>query len=288
MKIFTKNKTVLALTMALATIGALNNAIAQESVNGEKNVINISNNSKSTNIVHIGTPVVSAPLKGFSKLPLISVLHQITPNGWVVKKNRNSVGDLDLQQIVSWEGGSNWYETLNKIAAEKNLEATINWNTKEIILSVLTPIKIEKSVVTITPISKKGVFELDTEITKGGSQQLLPTKVATKPIASVVVPPPIVVWKIKSGMSLKANVIEMAKIANYTVEWMGKDYPVDDSRILSGDFDGEVGPIKQLSIDYGVTSRVEQPLSFVFYQNNKLVVEDYKFEQSGATQHIHQ
>ncbi|MBA4242229.1 MAG: hypothetical protein C0448_16025, partial [Sphingobacteriaceae bacterium] len=72
--------------------------------------------------------------------------------------------------------------------------------------------------------------------------------------------------------------------AGYELVWMGEDYPVQ-KRVLSGEFEANDGPIKQLSEDYGPNSRVEKPLTFTFYKKT-LVVENLKYEQRGAAQYI--
>ncbi len=91
-------------------------------------------------------------------------------------------------------------------------------------------------------------------------------------------------WSLDSDKSLKQNVISWASQAGYKVEWIGEDYNVDRSMTIFGEFDGEDGPIRQLSVDYGPDSRLQKPLSFVFYQNKVLVVEDMKYEQQGFPQ----
>lgn len=92
-------------------------------------------------------------------------------------------------------------------------------------------------------------------------------------------------YKLVGTKSLKENVAIWAAKAGYRLVWSGEDYPVVDSQIVAGLFDADDGPIQSLSVDYGQDSRVQKPLSFVFYKNKTLVVEDVQFEQSGFPQY---
>lgn len=256
-------------------------------------------------------PSNKKPLKGFAKdLPLITVMKQITPNGWIVKKSDTEGSKIDIQKPVSWEGGSNWVETLNAIAKTSHINALVNWNEKIITISNAT---------TIAPKAKKSVFELETttentsakvtDIAVGASELPLAesttvkttvkttTVVKTLPAikAPVVVVAPVTpvikhvavqkTWDLNSTKSLKENVISWGEKAGYRVVWTGDDYGVVDAKILAGEFDSENGPIKQLSEDYGPESRAQNPLSFQFYQNKTLVVENIMYEQSGFSQY---
>lgn len=69
-------------------------------------------------VTQIGTPTtLGKELKGFAnELPLIIVMKQITPNGWIVRKNDSEENPLNTKKLVSWAGGENWITTLEKIA----------------------------------------------------------------------------------------------------------------------------------------------------------------------------
>lgn len=322
MKTFNKNK--IALTLAITFMsGLLNTAFANENTVEDKNVLIKENGSKG-GLVEIGTPISSAPLKGFAKsLPLITVLQQIVPNGWVVKKNDSKGKKFETNRIVSWDGGQDWVSTLKKVSIDNNFNIIINWNKKEVILFetlVSVPVMNKEIAMTITTPKKNSVFELEAEpITwiAGNSQQTIVKETIikeTKVKANVVhnplnnpvnnkvvtpvmnsqisVPLPAIkvplksTWVFDSKLSLKQNVIKLAEMAGYKVDWRGEDYPVDEERVLTGMFDGEDGPIKQLSVDYGPSSRVEQPLSFIFFQNHYLIVENWRFEQAGSPQYL--
>lgn len=251
----------------------------------------------------------TSPLKGFAtNLPLVEVLKQITPNGWVVKKNDTADNRIDINKAVSWTGGSAWNITLENVVTQANTNAVIDWTKKEVTLIALSkPVKTTtvKTVTTkdeITTVKAKeneavSVFELEgndpktVEIVSGESNyknipvvnnNQVEEKVETtfeekQQLAQQE-------WHLDSSKSLKENVKSWGEQAGYKVEWLGEDYPVDRSMMIYGEFDGEEGPIRQLSEDYGPDSRLQKPLSFVFYQNKVLVVEDLKYEQQGFPQ----
>lgn len=232
-------------------------------------------------LVQVGVPnegaVQDVALKGFAnELPLITVMKQITPNGWIVKKNDTPENKLDVQKPVSWQGGKNWIDTLKDVSSRYSLDILVNWNEKTITVS-------NSKVVMVPKVENKvAIFELEGTVTKdmtvGASEQ--------KAEAPVVVTPVVVkeTWELASGKSLKENVQLWAKKAGYRLVWLGEDYPIEDTRVLEGQFDSENGPIKQLSVDYGPDSRAQNPLSFQFYQNRTLVVENWMFEQTGYPQ----
>lgn len=315
MKKQTFGKTALSLAVAIS-VGSLasqamaqNNALAQNELISEKII------TTKGSLVEVGNPQTAPNLKGFAKdLPLIAVLKQITPNEWVVKKAKGK--NLDLQKQVSWNGGKNWVETLREVVETNKIEAVVNWDKKEVVLSQLevkAPVQVfTKPQETVSPVKLKesvGVFELSNDVVaEGNSGQNEETKketvvtVETKEITKVkeevvaepvkVVPEvPVVVaqsWGFQGIDNLKEVVESWGKKAGYKVVYTGENYPIDkeDPRVFGGEFDGEDGPIKQLSVDYGPQSRVQKPLSFIFFQNRTLLVEDLKYEQSAYPQYI--
>ena len=239
---------------------------------------NISHESRFTEgvLIQMGSPSgVIEPLKGFAKdLPLVAVMRQITPNGWIVKKSDNDDNKLNTEMLVSWQGGSNWVETLGTLVRNYPFNASLNWDKKEITLMA-----VDNKVVAKTMIFELEKNHVTKDITSGASEQVKPVAI----VAPVIIP--VASWTLDSKLSLKGNVTAWATKSGYRVVWLGEDYPLDDSRVLSGNFDNEDGPIKQLAYDYGPKSRVQHPLSFQFFQNYTLVVENWKFEQVGFPQY---
>lgn len=321
-------KKTLLTTLPIVSIVFGGNALAQQFIlsGTELPPVQTSSNSIVANpasvgkLSNIGEPRGNlTPLKGFARdLPLLTVLKQITPSGWKVKKNDTPDRPLNVQQLVSWNGGQSWVNTLSELSQRYNFNTFVNWNTQEITLSPTVPVVIRKDEVRALPVQasnnltpqNNGVFELGSSMpapsaakvdrvevgSVGASlpppgQAMQPTQV----IAPVVVgnvepisvaPPPSISWTLSSTKSLKENVMEWGEKAGYKVVWNGEDYPVDQNRSLSGEFDSENGPIRQLSLDYGPESRVQQPLAFQFFQNKTLVIEDFKFEQQGFPQYV--
>lgn len=318
MKKQTFGKTALSLAVAISVGGLASQAMAQNNALAQNELVTEKITTVKGSLVEVGNSQSSPNLKGFAKdLPLIAVLKQITPNEWVVKKAKGK--NLDLQKQVSWTGGKNWVDTLREVVESNKIEAVVNWDKKEVVLAqieVKTPVQVfTKPQTTVAPVKTKesvGVFELSNDVVaEGNSGQISEIKketvvtVETKEIKQVtqvkeevvaepvkVIPAvPVVVaksWGFQGIDNLKEVVEAWGKKAGYKVVYTGENYPIDkeDPRVFGGEFDGEDGPIKQLSIDYGPQSRVQKPLSFIFFQNRTLLVEDLKYEQSAYPQYI--
>lgn len=310
MKKQTFRKTALSLAIAFSVGGLATQAIAQDSAVTKNGLVTETTSRVNGSLVEVGTPQNSVNLKGFAKgLPLIAVLKQITPNDWVVKKAKGRT--LDLQKPVSWTGGKSWVETLREVSENSGIEALVNWDKKEVVLAQneikSTTNLIEKSDTQVNVVTKNtptvGVFELASEVvTEGNSGQKemienkeiktvvvqVETPITPIPVVQVVAPIVEKSWSFEGKDNLKEVVESWGKKAGYKIVYTGENYPLDkeDARILTGEFEDEDGPIKQLSEDYGPDSRVKKPLSFIFYQNGRLVVEDLRYEQSGYPQYI--
>lgn len=141
-------------------------------------------------------------------------------------------------------------------------------------------------------VKKENVVKVETKEIKEVTKEVTKVKeeVVAEPV-KVVPPAPVVIaksWGFQGLDNLKEVVEAWGKKAGYKVVYTGENYPIDkeDPRVFGGEFDGEDGPIKQLSIDYGPQSRVQKPLSFIFFQNRTLVVENLRYEQSAYPQYI--
>lgn len=259
-------KKIISTTIAISAILFSVNTFSQTN----ENVLIGNPNTGKGNVVQIGVPSgMGNQLKGFAKdMHLIDVLKQLVPTGWVVKKVDGDA-PLDTQMVVSWKGGKNWVETLASLSENYELYMAINWNKREIKISNQT-LESENNIVNNGGFINSGnVFELEGSANLKGSRGF---NFGGSPANYVFV--------MDSKLSLKENVEKWGKSAGYSVVWSGEDYLVED-RVLSGDFANEEGPVKQLSVDYGPKSKVRVPLSFQFFENNTLVVENHTFEQSG-------
>lgn len=261
-----------------------------------------------------GTPSGNLPLlKGFAKdLPLITVMRQVTPSGWKVKKDDSSENPLNVNTMISWQGGKNWVDTLESIAVENDLNIKLDWDSKELVLSPLSreaklarlkrhQMMVEerlsqerKETIPVfegnAPQESKIILQdIPPSVASFQMEEVTPAKinsvVAAQPMEADV--PALPRWEKVSGLSLRENIEKWALKVGYKVVWLGEDYPIDDSTSYVGNFESDTGPIRQLADDYGPKSRVQQPLSFQFYQNQTLVVENWKFEQGGFPQYVH-
>lgn len=328
MKKYIFSKTAISLAIAFSVCGLVSESMAQGMSMAERA-------NKNGSLVEVGKAKNLSNLKGFAKdLPLITVLKQITPNEWVVKKSKGK--EIDLQKSVSWSGGKNWVETLKEVAVNNNIDVLVNWDKKEVFLADVVLNELGEKVVQEQPVVAQytktkvstvkttqsvGVFELSEVVTEGNSGQVENNVAEVTQVVQIQpevtqeiqqfqqveqsqpapevqqvqivqqVEPPVMrvkTWGFQGLDNLKEAVESWGTQAGYKVVYTGENYPIDtlDTRILTGDFDAENGPIKQLSVDYGPTSRVKKPLSFIFFQNRTLLVEDLRFEQAGYPQYI--
>ena len=276
------SKAIGMLSLAIiATIGVQNQAFADSANRVTKEQVISFNQGK---LMEVGSPSKNgfnnAPLKGFANdLPLLNVMKQITPNGWIVKKHDSEGSRLDTNKLVSWEGGKNWLETLTDISQNYGVDVVVDWTEKTIILSnakEYAPGKVKNTPVMGKP--RQSVFELEDlqDVAVGMSEQGSFNNMRHQGFNGG--------WQLVPGKTLKENLEVWAQRAGYRLVWLADDYKIDESRGFQGEFDSDLGPVRQLSIDYGVNSRVENPLSFQFFQNRTLVVENVSYEQVGFPQ----
>ncbi|MBB4861406.1 hypothetical protein HNP46_000217 [Pseudomonas nitritireducens] len=91
------------------------------------------------------------------------------------------------------------------------------------------------------------------------------------------------VWTLKSGVSLRENLVEWGRIAKWDVHFVGTDinYPVDHAATLVGQFEGKGGVVDRLMM---ATQAREVPLKAVFYKGNRVVViKEDGFKPTDAT-----
>lgn len=336
-----KNKLGLKVTTVMIAGLASSFAIAQnQDVKLSPSLVSVSKGVSGKTDVSLSQGVVayvgSQPsdlknISGYGKdMPLITVLKQITPAGWVVKKD-NSAGSINLDKSVSWKGGSTWNNVLANVCAESNVNAIVDWDKKSITLSNATAkVTTKKSVFELegsSPQSNKIVEEVvvketikpivetkkptevketivvketpntdiivdqkieEIKVVQPSGKTKVEEKIETKVVEIKQEPqikePQTYTYQLNGTKSLKENVAIWAAKAGYKLVWTGEDYPVSDGQMVAGAFDADNGPIESLSVDYGLESRAQVPLSFVFYKNKTLVVENVKYEQSGFPQ----
>ena len=169
-------------------------------------------------IVEIGFAKESSkPLKGFATgLPLVEVLKQITPNGWMVKKNDTAQNRIDINKLVSWTGGSAWNITLEGVVRQAGTNAIIDWDKKEVTLIAVPTVTTKTITVTEKETTKShykdggvSVFELEgtkTETVANGESNYKNMQSVDNKEKELVTQS----WSLDSDKSLKQNVISWA------------------------------------------------------------------------------
>lgn len=194
----------------------------------------------------IGAPSGPQPVvRGMAKdVSLITALKQIVPPGWRAKR----AGGLDVNQMVSWKGtGKPWVDVLQDIAAANRFNALVDWVKQE---------------VTVAPVSLQSARD-----------GLRPAGV----VSPAVAPMGPKVWTLNTSMTLRENIEAWAKESGWSVSWAAVDYPVTSKVSLIGAIDDPVaGPLTQLAKAY---ETAEQPLTFTFYTNKVVRVENATYKQ---------
>ena len=197
-------------------------------------------------LAQVGSPSGPQPVvRGMAKdITLLTAMKQIVPPGWKAKR----AGGLDVTQLVSWRaGGRPWVEVLHEVAVNNGFNAMVDWVRKEI---------------TVAPAT------------------FVPTGDGMRPSAVVgeaVVTPSQKVWNLNTTLTLRENVEEWAKEVGWSVSWAAVDYPVTTKVSLTGMLDDSTaGPLVQIAKAY---ETAEQPITFTFYTNKVIRVENASFKQ---------
>lgn len=197
-------------------------------------------------LAQMGAPSGPQPIvRGMAKdIPLLTAMKQIVPVGWKAKR----AGGLDVAQLVSWRaGGKTWVEVLHDVAVSNGFNAMVDWSKQEI---------------TVAPAT------------------FVPTGDGMRPssiLGAAVVQPSQKVWNLNTSLTLRENVEAWAKEAGWSVSWAAVDYPVTTKVSLTGVLDDPTaGPLVQLAKAY---ETAEQPLTFTFYTNKVVRVENASFKQ---------
>lgn len=228
------------------------------------------------NVIEIGEATKSyAPLTGFGKsLPLVTVLNQVVPGGWKVKKGGDKT--IDIKQNISWNSGSSWVEVLKDISKNHNISFVIDWKSNTVFVSNSIAPSTESVKVNNINKNSNGVFELDS-VEETTEMKTVSTSTVDKQVNQKT-------WNLIVGKSLKENIEQWFEGTQYTLEWNAVNYEVkkENKEPYVGELDSENGPIAQLAKDYGFDSNAKIPLSFQFWANNTLVVENLNFKQSES------
>lgn len=250
-----KNKYVSGLVaLAAAACCGLTQAafLVEDAATGVQNMAPVAVQRSNAGLTHLGEPA-SAPqmARGLARdVPLVTALKQIVPEGWRAKR----AGNLDVNRLVSWRAqGRSWPDVLHELAANNNFNALVDWNKQE---------------VTVAP----------AEFTASSAEGFRSSG-ATAPTA-----PAARSWDLTPTLTLRENVEAWAKSAGWSVSWAGVDYQVSNKVSVVGLFEDETGgPLAQIAKAY---SRAEQPLTFTFYTNRVVRVENSTYRQVNVNDQL--
>lgn len=199
---------------------------------------------------------------------LTTALKQIVPQGWRAKKS----GAVDVAQKVSWRGdGRPWIEVLHDLAADSNVNILVDWNAKEVTVAPGSGSGLGSGALASQPSEMS--FKRSAPSTEGLRQIAVIESIAKPPAAA----PAKHSWTLVPTLTLRENIEAWAKEAGWEVSWAASNYPVSARVVLSGAFDdASEGPLFQLAKAY---ESAEQPLTFRFFTNNVLRVENASYKQ---------
>lgn len=245
-----KNKHVSALVAmaAVALCGLAQAGFAVEEPSMSAKAAQAPSSAQSNaGLSQIGEPAgVQPSIRGVAKdVSLITALKQIVPQGWRAKR----AGGLDVNLPVTWRGNARpWTEVLHEVARSHGFTALVDWSRQE---------------VTVAP----------AQFMAGQAEGFRSSSSMTA-LPSVPVPRS---WDLVPTLTLRENIEAWAKSAGWSVSWAGVDYPVTTKVTVTGAFEDEsAGPLVQLAKAY---SSAEQPLTFTFYTNRVVRVENSTYKQ---------
>lgn len=199
---------------------------------------------------------------------LTTALKQIVPPGWRAKKS----GALDVGQKVSWRGdGRSWIDVLQDLAAEHNINVLVDWNTKEVTVASGSDAGAPASASTAAAQSLSSAlsFKRSDAAPRDGLRQIAVIESVARPAKNS--------WTLLPTLTLRENIEAWGKEAGWEVSWAASNYPVGARVVLTGAFDDAAeGPLFQLAKAY---ETAEQPLTFRFFTNNVLRVENASYKQ---------
>lgn len=270
---------ILALTLGLTLAGSANAAL--EINDGSTPIISepvkisapvVQTSFSSGNVSQIGTPVISAPLRGWANdIGLGIALKQITPAGWKAKK----LGTVNLEQPVSWKGDKPWVDVLGDMSRTYGFKAVVDWNTREVTVSNSGSVPSSSLVSSSTTTPTGGFFSGSTKNTS-----ITTTKIGSPVNNSVISYQPVSVsqtWLFSKDKTLRENIESWARQAGWVVSWDAPDYKNIADITLSGAIDAPDGPIARVISAY---KDAKEPLVVKISTGNKVIrVESKTYRQ---------
>lgn len=222
----------------------------------------------SSNVTQTGTPIISAPLKGWGKdIPLSTALKQVVPDGWKAKK----LGSVDLNKKVSWKGNKPWINVLDDLAVENGFKANVDWTNKVLTINSTNSFenKVANPVVSSVSTTSRPVFS-GTSVTTTSS--VAPTYSYSSGRT----------WLLDHNKTLKENIEGWAREAGWTVSWDAPDYRIVADVTLTGTIDATDGPIARIIAAY---KDAQQPLVAKISEGNKVIrIESRNYNQETVVQ----
>jgi len=253
--------------------------------------------SRGAGVREVGTPPDAPKVaKGFARsIPLVTALKQIVPGGWKARKS----GDIDLNTMVSWRSqDQTWVEVLDTLAHEQNFTATVNWDSKELVISpaggaireTIEPARSQAphdALVSQQGPANRPAATVREEIgavsapAPKGLVAAAPQGVVERPVA-IAAPQPMPVaqvWQLTTDKTLRQNIEAWGKQAGWAVSWDAQmpDYPITVPMSLSGSLDSNGGPLYQIAIAY---KDADQPFTIKLLKGNRTIrVEKVDYDQ---------
>lgn len=231
-------------------------------------VVTSSTSVLSSNVTQTGTPIISAPLKGWGKdIPLSTALKQVVPDGWKAKK----MGSVDLNKKVNWNGNKPWVNVLDDLAVQNGFKANVDWNSKTLTISSTNSFenKVANPVVSSVSTTSRPVFS-GTSVSSTGSVSPSYSYSSGR------------TWQLVSTKTLKENIQQWANDAGWTLSWAAPDYPIVGNMTLTGQIDAADGPIARVVAAY---AKAKQPLRASINEGNKVIrIESRNYNQETVVQ----
>ena len=224
-------------TRTVVTLSALMMSLLMSSASAELFV-------KDANSFQKAAPVISwlsqsgsgsaSRLEGFAKeVPLLVALKQIVPKGWKARKKQG----VDVNQVVSWQGGDSWLNVLDRMATAHHIKMEINWGSQEIVL-------LESTAPALVGSSGNALSILSEDSTPAQASNRLTTDDEPQPQHRGQT------WTVIPGKTLRQNIELWAATAGWSVKWEAANYNMVAGGNFTGEFDAVNGPVAQLISKY--------------------------------------
>ena len=229
------------------------------------------------------SPVSSAPIKictaGFIQVGKSSKLsskkyhgsasslemaaEEIAPSGWKVIAKGAPLG------FVEWNMKGTWAQALGNAANSVDACIGIEWKTKHIV------IKTKEAVAPKTNRRNESQAGLDVE----KMPQVVDAPSAVTPVSNKNIKPN---WTLRSGTTLKINLMEWCEKAGWKLAWHVKntDYAITDSAIVSGTFYEAIGSVMTAYVDSS------NPMAANIHEDNRVIeiVDHVPFQRNTITE----